>query len=101
MRIINSESFSKSEHIQKKEVISSIMRLIFSVSEVNKNFSNSKKIQEREKNISKAKEKISKQNELLSKISLLKESLNKKALVLKGENSSAKSRLLTRMRVEE
>jgi hypothetical protein len=101
MRIVNSESFSRSEHIPKKEVISFIVRLIFSVSEVNKNFSNSKKLQEQEKNIFKAKEKINKQNELLSKISLLKESLTKKASFLKNENSEAKSKLLARMRVEE
>jgi dsDNA-binding SOS-regulon protein len=82
-------------------VISFIVRLIFSVSEVNKNFSNSKKLQEQEKNIFKAKEKINKQNELLSKISLLKESLTKKASFLKNENSEAKSKLLARMRVEE
>jgi len=101
MKIVNSESFSRSEHIQKKEVISFIARLIFSVSEVSKNFSSSKKLQEQEKNVSKAKEKISKQNELLSKISLLKGSLNKKALLLKDENYTARSKLLARMRVEE
>jgi regulator of sirC expression with transglutaminase-like and TPR domain len=101
MKVVNSESFSRIEHISKKEVISFIVRLIFSVAEVNKNFPTSKKLQEKEKNISKAKEKISKQQELLSKFSLLKQSLIKKASFLKNENSEAKSKLLTKLRVEE
>jgi len=101
MRIINSESFSRLEHIQKSEVISLITKLIFSVSEVGKNFSGIEKLQEQEKNVLKAKEKISKQKELLSKVSLLKSSLSKKILLLKDENSSSKSKILTRMRVEE
>ena len=101
MRIINSESFSRLEHIQKSEVISFITKLIFSVSEVSKNFSGTEKLQEQEKNVLKAKEKISKQKELVSKVSLLKSSLGKKILVLKDENSNTKSKILTRMRVEE
>ena len=101
MKIVNSESLSRSEHIPKKEVISFIVRLIFSVSEVSKNFPTTKKLQEQEKNISEAKQRIVKQGELLSKISLLKESLVKKLAVLKDENSETKSKLLTRLRVEE
>mgnify|MGYP001207934217 CR=1 FL=1 len=101
MRIVNSESFSRSEHIQKKEMVSFIMRLIFSVSEVTKSFSNAKKLQEQRKSILKAKVKLSKQNELLDKISLLKGSLKKKSSFLKDENSNTRSKLLIRMRVEE
>ena len=101
MRIVNSESFSRSEHIQKKEMVSFIMRLIFSVSEVSKSFSNAKKLQEQRKSILKAKVKLSKQNELLDKISILKGSLSKKSLFIKEENSNIKSKLLIRMRVEE
>ena len=101
MKIVNSEPFYQTEHIQKKEVISFIVRLIFSISEINKSFVNTKKLQEQDDSILKAREKISKQNEFLSKISSAKESLSKKMSLLGNENTGTKSKLLTRLRVEQ
>jgi len=101
MKIINSESFSRSEHIPKKEVISFIVRLIFSVSEIGKNFPSRKKLQEQEENISKVKQRVAKQDELLNKMSILKKSLTKKASLLRSENIESKSKLLAKLRVEE
>lgn len=101
MKVVNSESLSRLEHIPKKELFSRIVRLIFSVSEVSKSFSDFKLITERHKNILEAKKKTSQQNRQLDKIIQLKESLAKQNAILKHENSERKKMLLSKMRVAE
>ena len=101
MKITNSEPFSRLEHIQKREVIPFIIRLIFSVSEINKNFPSVNKLQEQKKGFVKVKEDLDKQNELLVRISLVKKTLVSKVLDLKNENSNRRVELLNKLGVEE
>jgi len=101
MKIVNSESFSGLEHIQKKkELISSIVDAVFSISKLDKRLQINEKVKIEETEILKIKEKIKKQNEVLEKISFLKNSLSKKASYLSSENSNLRSKLLSKLGVE-
>jgi neutral trehalase len=101
MKIINSESFSSLEHIQKKkELISNIVDAVFSISKVDKNLQINEKVKIEEIEILKIKEKIKKQVEVLEKISSLKNSLSRKVSYLSSENSNLQSKLLCKLGVE-
>lgn len=100
MRIVNSESFSGLEHIQKKELISNIVDAVFSISKLDKRLQINEKVKVEETEILKIKEKINKQNEILEKISSLKNSLSKKVSYLSSENSNLRSKLLSKLGVE-
>lgn len=101
MKVINSELLSTVEHIQKKSLISSVIESLFSISKLDENFQIDSKVKVEEKEILRIKEKVKKQVEITKRISSLKESMTKKISYLSSENSRTKSRLLTKLGVEE
>jgi hypothetical protein len=72
MNIINSESFSRPEHIQKKSLISSIIESVLSISKIDKDFKIDDKVKTEEKEILRIKEKVAKQVEVIGRISSIK-----------------------------
>jgi len=101
MNIINSESFSSLEHIQKKGLISNIIDSIFSISKLDGNFRIDDKVKVEEQEILQIKEKVKKQVEVIEKISALKDSMSKKISYLSSENLKTRSKILTRLGTEE
>jgi len=101
MKIIKSEPVINTEHIQKREVVSTIMRLILSIDKVGKNFPTAKKLNESDKHVLEIKTKIDRQNELLNKVLTIKSSLTKEVMDFTNKNSDKKSRLLSRLGIEE